>query len=36
VQDLPPGTHTVTIEHTGQRSPAATDDTVVLDALVIT
>jgi hypothetical protein len=35
VQDLPPGVHTVRIEHSGTRSPEATDDTVVLDAFVV-
>jgi hypothetical protein len=35
VTDLPPGVHTVRIEHTGARGPAATDDTVVVDALVV-
>jgi hypothetical protein len=33
VQDLPPGVHTVRIEHTGAGAPGATDDTLVLDAL---
>jgi hypothetical protein len=35
VTDLPPGVHTVRVEHTGTRGPGATDDTVVLDAFVV-
>ena len=35
VSGLRPGVHTVRIEHTRSRGPGATDDTVVLDALVV-
>ncbi|WP_298460876.1 hypothetical protein [uncultured Cellulomonas sp.] len=35
VTDLPPGVHTVRVEHTGTRDPAAIDDTVVVDAFVV-
>lgn len=36
VDGLPAGPHTVRIQHTGDRHQDATDDTVVLDALVVT
>jgi hypothetical protein len=35
VTDLPLGVHTVRIEHTGARNPGASDDTVVVDALIV-
>jgi hypothetical protein len=35
VAGLPPGVHTVRVEHTRTRAPWATDDTVVLDAFVV-
>jgi hypothetical protein len=35
VTDLAPGVHTVRVEHTGTRSPGATDDTVVVDAFIV-
>jgi hypothetical protein len=35
VTGLPPGLHTVRVEHTGVRNPGASDDTVVLDAFVV-
>jgi hypothetical protein len=35
VTGLPPGLHTVRVEHTGVRNPGASDDTVVVDAFVV-
>ena len=35
VTGLPPGVHTLRVEHTGARNPGASDDTVVVDALIV-
>jgi hypothetical protein len=35
VTGLPPGVHTVRVEHTGARGPGASDDTVVVDAFIV-
>ena len=33
--DLPAGVHTIRVEHTGSKNPAASDDSVMLDAFVV-